>query len=654
MVKVGIDYYPEHWSPSLWEKDIRQMAHMGIHTVRLGEFAWCRLEPEEGIFDFGWLDKVIGMIKAEGMQVILGTPTNCPPLWMYQKYPDIIQWEQDGTRSNLGIRGHRCMQNAVFRGFAERIIDKLAERYAGKPEIAGWQLDNEIEINHCTCPACSEKFRSWVKEKYKTMEAVNAAWGTDVWSGEYSDWQQITPLRMKANYQRQWYNPAWLLDYERFSAYATADYINFQAAIIRKYDADAIITTNACFTNGMPDFHQAFRNLNVAGYDNYPPVVIPREPEALYSNAFGLDFIRGTKQKDFWIMEQLGGHMGCWAPISPTMEPGMLEGYAMQAVAHGAELLSFFRWRTSLSGAEMFCHGLLDHSGVPNRRLAELGGLIERLKKLPELKDTKVRSRVAILYGADQEFAMRNQKQSEVFDYWTQLRLFHNACMGLGVNVDVIEETADLSGYQVVIAPTHFVTDPVVVEHLEQFAREGGSVVITNRSGVQDKHGNCIVGEQLPTGFSRLCGCRVAEYDPIGEARQRMRLHRGGTYEITGWCDLLELDTAEVCATYMDRFYAGTPAITRNSYGKGWAYYVGTIGRKSLYRTLLLRICEEQEIPVLEVLPQGVEANSRESSRGTLWFLFNNTLETFSFPLWGQKMVLLPLEMKIWDGKDWI
>ena len=530
----------------------------------------------------------------------------------------------------------------------------MARRYGGRQEVAGWQIDNEIESSHCTCPVCREKFRQWLKEKYGDLKALNRAWGTDVWSGAFSDWQQITPLLMKKDYQRQWYNPAWLLDYERFSAAATADYIKFQAGVIREYDPEAVITTNACFSGGMPDFHQAFESLTTAGYDNYPPVRLPEEPEALYSNAFGLDFVRGFKRKDFWVMEQLGGQMGCWSPISPALEPGMLEGYALQAVAHGAELVSFFRWRTSLSGAEMFCHGLLDHSGVPNRRLSELKGLIQRLKELPDFENETLRSRVAILYGADQEFALKNQPQSEGFDYWTQLRLFHNACQGLGVNVDVIEEKTDLGGYQVVIAPTQFVTDPEVVRHLEEFAEQGGSVVLTNRSGVQNKNGNCIGGQQLPTLFSRLCGCRVTEYDPIGTAKQRLRIHRGGTCMITGWCDLLELDTAEAYAYYGDRFYAGVPAITRNCYGKGYAYYVGTIGEKSLYRTLLLKIFGEQGIPTLELLPQGVEAGSRSGKKGTVWFFFNNTMETVAFPLWGQKIMLKPLEMKIWDSERWI
>lgn len=207
----------------------------------------------------------------------------------------------------------------------------------------------------------------------------------------------------------------------------------------------------------------------------------------------------------------------------------MLEGYALQAAAHGADLLSFFRWRTSRTGAEMFCHGLLDHSNADNRRLRELNALCRRLERLPGLGNTEVHSECAMLYSADQEFSFKNQRQSKGFAYHTQLRLFHNACMELGVNLDIVQEDAPLDGYKVVLVPTHFVVNPGLAERLEAFAAAGGTVVLTNRSGVKDKDGSCIMGEALPTVFRKLCGCSVVEYDPIGLTEQRVTTARGGS-----------------------------------------------------------------------------------------------------------------------------
>ena len=654
MIRIGIDYYPEHWDKGMWEKDISDMAKLGTHVVRMGEFAWGCLEPEEGKFDFSWLDDAIALVKKYGMKVILGTPTNCAPMWLYTNYPDTVQWERNGHPTSLGIRGHRCMVSPIFRRYAGRIVEKLAQRYAGRPEIFAWQLDNELESNHCTCPACTKAFRTFLKEKYGSLEHLNQAWGTDVWSGQISDWEQIQPL-LAPNCLPNWHNPAWMLDYERFAAFCTTDYVRFQSDIIRRYDPKAVITTNSCFCANMPDFHQEFEQLDVAAYDNYPKIVLPEDLEELYSNAFALDFIRSFKQKNFWILEQLGGPMGCWAPITPAMEPGMLEGYALQAVAHGADLLSFFRWRTSVSGAEMFCHGLLDHSNVPNRRMAELYGLCRRLEKHPQISDTTPISQVAMLYSADQEFSLKNQLQSEGFAYWTQLRLFHDGSMNLGVNLDILPEGHGLEGYRVVLVPSHFITNEKVVAQLERFASEGGTVVITNRSGVKDQNGNCLLGQSLPGPLRKLCGCYVEEYDAIGPAKQKIRSAFGGSFQITGWCDLLKLETARSWAKYADRYYAGVPAISWNRYGKGKVYYVGTIGEKSMYRALVSEIYREQGIEMMELLPFGVESTVRSGPGGTYRFFFNNTNHGKTFHMGEEKLSLLPFEMKIYtQSGEWI
>jgi len=647
MIILGVDYYPEQWDRSMWEQDITRMEQLGVHAVRIGEFAWSRLEPKDGVFDFAWLDDAIALIAAHGMQVILGTPTNCPPMWLFESHPETLQCESDGTRTHPGIRGHRCMTSPVFRSYAARIIRELAKRYAGRPEVMGWQIDNELESNHCTCSACAKSFRSWLQQKYRTLEDLNHAWGTAAWSGEFSAWTQITPYITSRVNHTDWFNPAYMLDYERFAAWSLTDYVRFQCGLIREYDPHAVITTNSCFGINLPDFHQEFEPLDVAGYDNYPPVILPEDHEEFYSNAFALDFVRGFKQKNFWILEQLGGPMGCWRPISPAMEPGMLEGYAMQAVSHGADLVSFFRWRTAVSGAEMFCYGLLDHDSARNRRLEELEHFSHRLALIPNLSETSVQSQVAMLYSADQEFSFKTQSQSDGFAYWTQLRLFHEACMNLGVNIDIIPARESIDRYQVVIVPSFFVRDPDLAGRLEKFTREGGTVIVTTRSGVKDEHGNCLLGEPLPGPFRRLCGCFVSETDAIGKAHQRLQSEHGGSFSITSWCDLLSLEGAEPVAVYMDRFYAGVPAITVNAFGRGQAYYVGTVGEKAMYRSLLLEIFRSRRMKVMDFLPDGVESTVRSGIGKDFRFFFNNTLAAKTFTLHRQKVFLQPMEMKI-------
>ncbi len=676
MITYGMDYYPEHWDESMWEEDCTRMAALGVNVVRIAEFAWCRMEPTEGQFDFAWLDRAIQMIADHGMKVILGTPTNCAPQWLYHNYPETMQTEGSQGLRRRGIRGHRCYNNEVFRYYAGRIIREMAKRYAGRQEIYAWQIDNELDNSHCTCPVCRNKFRTYVKEKYQTLDALNRAYGNVVWSAEYSDWQQVEPPQTDG-LPGDYYNTALMLDFERFGAETTVDYVRFQEEIIHSFDPDAVITTNACFPQHMPDFHKEFAPLSVASYDNYPPIRLPEDPEALYSNAFALDFVRGFKQQNFWIMEQLAGQMGCWGPISPIPVPGQLEGYALQAVAHGADLLCFFRWRTAATGSEMFCHGLLDHNNKDNRRLRELKHLFIRLEQYPNLDTATPRSEVAILYSSEQEFALKNQWQSDGYAYWTQMRLFHEACMNLGVNVDVVEEHSSLEKYRVVILPSHFITDEKVVEAVERFTEAGGTVILTNRSGVKDAHGNCIVGEYLPTVLGTLAGCHVEEYDPIGRTKQQIITSSGETYTITSWCDLLVADTAEVWASYADHYYEGVPAIMKNRYGKGTAYYVGTVGTKSadaagvngqssvcgdvgmdketdgatsgrnLYHALLREALKESGVSYAEGLPQGVELCSRSDADVTYQFLFNNTDHSQSLLWKGKQVEMQPFEVII-------
>ncbi len=649
MIKIAIDYYPEHWDRSMWEDDVRRMAELGCYAVRVGEFAWSRMEPAEGVYDFEWLDEAINLIAAYGMKVILGTPTNCAPLWLYTAHPETVQCERDGQRTHLGIRGHRCQTNPLFREYAEKIVRKMAERYAGRPEVLAWQIDNEVESNHCTCPSCRKRFQQFCREKHGTLEQLNRDWGTVVWSGEYSDWTQIECFNTAWVNKSDWFNPAYMLDYERFCSATTAEYVAFQAAIIREYDADAQITTNACFGLHVQDFYKEFESMDVASYDNYPPLELPEDPTEVYSNAYALDMVRGWKNKNFWVMEQLGGPMGCWMPTTRAMEPGMLEGYAMQAVAHGADLLSFFRWRTAATGAEMYCYGLLDHDNKPNRRLAELSALRERLSRAGELEGTAVTSEVALVFSPDQNYNFANQTQSRGFDYWRQERLLHDSLMGLGVNVDVIGDAEPLSPerHKLVIVPAYAVTSDAFAEKLTAYVKAGGHAVLTVRSGAKDQNGNCTVGEYLPGKFSELCGCHVVESDAIGEALQTVRDSNGNAHHVSVWCDLLELTGARSIAEHDERYYAGTPAACRNEYGQGTCSYVGVVGSKSFYRALLVSELRLAGVSYIDNLPAGVESCTRASSELEYRFFFNNTMKSRSFFYQGESVAMQPLEVKV-------
>lgn len=643
MTVFAMDWYPEQWDPSIWKEDCRRMKDMGFKAVRIGEFAWSRMEPEEGRFDFDWLDKAIQTAKDENLKIILGTPTNTPPLWMFKNYPETLRQDKNGERISYGLRGHRCMSHPLQRSFSRRIIEEMTKRYANDPDVIGWQIDNELEANGCTCEVCTREFTDWLQNKYGSLEALNKAWGSEVWSGEISNWDQISLLQ-PSNRKPDWYNPAYMLDKERWKADSLTDYIKFQADLIREANPDAVITTNSCMTREIPDYHGQSRLLDVAAYDNYPPNRIPSGPVESYSNAMVLDYIRGFKRKNFWVLEQLAAPMGCWDEIAPALEPGMIESYGLQAIAHGADLLSFFRWRTAATGAEMFCYGLLDHNNKDNRRTKEVQKLMERVNKLEHLEDSVIEAPVAILYGRDQEVSFKNQSQG--FDWWKQIKAMHGACMQLGINCDILSQSENIDGYAVVIVPSSFVYEAGLKEKLEAFTAAGGTLIMSVRSGAKDENGNCFAFESLPGPYAKVMGVEVEESDSRALPDQTILAINGKHYPIYGWCDLLAPTTANAWASYDSRFYAGTPAITCNNFEGGKAWYLGVLSSKELYRDLLKLVLDEKQIAYAE-MPDGVELVSRRHADVTTEFVFNNTMEPKEALLHGQRIALAPLQTVI-------
>ncbi len=673
-MRIGVDYYPEQWDRSLWEKDVAMMKDAGVKVVRMGEFAWSRLEPQEGKYDFSWLDEIIGLFEKAGIEVFLGTPTNTPPLWLYEKYPEVIQVGKDGSPVSIGIRGHRCLNSPVYRGFCKKIIEKMVSRYKDRTSVIGYQIDNELEANHCCCPVCQQEFRKFIKEKYKNIDEVNKAYGNSVWSGEYSDFSQIGP---PFGPHQTWLNPSYMLDFNRYASKSTVEYVEFQRKLIHDMDSKALITTNNWLCENMPDFYDMFEKLDFVSYDNYPATLLPEDKESLYSHAFHLDLMRGIKEKNFWIMEQLSGPLGGWAPMSQTLQPGMLKGYSLQAIAHGADTVVHFRWRTAVSGAEMFWHGLIDQSNVSGRRFEEFQELCRTVDEWRELEGSTPESQVAIIYGSDQEYAFKIQPQVEGMHYFTQLKAYHDAFASLGIGVDIVDARSDLSKYKVVVAPTLFVTDREMVDKLDAYAKRGGRLVLTNRSGVKDDNNRCIMSP-LPTVFADMAGVHVEEYDAIGKRWQKLHIsqaawllqdkrmwaeRQGDELACQLWCDILESDGAEVLARYGENFYEGRAAITANQYGAGEVYYVGTVMNRCGMVSLMSEIIRKAGISHIENLPFGVEHTVRRKGKDRWHFLFNNTSSNQEFEMrwrlpagmrnnYDEAICLLPFEMKMWKEED--
>ena len=372
--------------------------------------------------------------------------------------------------------------------------------------------------------------------------------------------------------------------------------------------------------------------LDFASYDNYPSTEMYVDGEAVGSNAFYLDMMRGIKGDKFWIMEQLSGSVVKKNHIAPSPKPGMIKGYSLQAIAHGADTVLHFRWRTPLCGPDMFRHGLIGHSNIPSKRFLEFVDLCKTVSGLNALDSTEIISDAAIIYSPECDRALKLQPQSEKFSYMGQLKKFHAAFAGFGANVDIVPPTADLTKYKVVVAPSLYICEKKASENLYRYVVQGGTLVMTNRSGVKDTNNKCIM-EALPTLYKELIGAEVRDYDPIGNGERSIKDFAGNIFACRSWCDIIELTSAKAYAEYDDDLYKGSPAVTMNRYCSGVAYYVGTVCDSDFYESFIGNIMKQTGIPKLKDLPDGVEVTTRTNGIDEYIFFFNNSGNTVDIPL---------------------
>lgn len=632
-MKVGVAYYPEHWHESRWAIDARLMREAGIRLVRLAEFSWCRLEPEEGRYDFEWLDHAIGTLYQEGIQVILGTPTATPPAWLHQRY-DI--YPRDARRYPLGFgtRLQRCLNHPVMRRYSRLITEAMVSHYANNPAVIGWQTDNEFEANLCYCDVCADLFRQWLQKRYGSLKALNRAWGTIFWSQEYTNWSQI-PLPWVARCGQE-HSPSLWLEYRRFASESTVSFQREQVEIIRQLAPHQFITHNLMGLHDSLDYFALARDLDFVSWDNYPGGDWKEAGQADLAH----DVMRGIKGKNFWVMEEQTGIVG-WSRISRRPAPGQVRAWGWQAIAHGADTVIFFRWRSCLYGTEQYWHGILNHDGVPRRRYREISRFAHEVNRLSEeLDGTAPCGHVAILNSYEQNWAFQIQSQVNGLGWWEQVRRYYRSLRRLGALVDIVPIQADLSRYRLVVAPSWYILTEEDASRLREYVQQGGVLVLSPRTGVKNSHNVCRT-EPLPSLLKEVAGVEVDDYDPLGDAQNRIRLNTGEEFTVTVWADALVMQGAQPIATYTHSIFAGEPAIAANHYGNGTVYTFGTYGEPSLYDTLFGRWLDEVGVERLPELPEGVDAYWREKEGARYLIVVNLRAETCSLSLPDTVSVLL-------------
>lgn len=631
----GVSYYPEHKNQEDLEHDIRLIKESGINTVRMAEFAWSRLEPSEGEFDFEWLDPVIEELGKAGIKTLMCTPTACPPAWMIEKHPDILYLDNRGITRPFGGRRHYCYNNEHYRNYSARITEVMAKHYGNHKYVNGFQIDNELAqegTGRCTCPTCTIKFRDWLKDKYKDIETLNERTGGAFWSQEYTNFSQINPpvntIEVGAQDQiRAFYeNPSIRLDFERFSSDSLIGYQDIQTKILKQHTKYPVTTNATGLATNSIDYYKATKDLDCYGFDYYPGL---RDTAV---DSFPYAFARGIKNgKPFWVMEFMsgGGHrLSGSGRVQPN--PEALKQAVIQSFAHGSEMMLHFQFRTFPFGAEQLNYAIVDMDGVPRRRYYEMQETAEILRKLePVTSGGKFLNEVAVCVDYDSHWALRIKPVNDPeFNYLDYCGKIYHSLSEVGVNSDVISYEHDFSQYKVVVLPAAFVLSVEMRDKLKEYVKQGGVLLSTFLTSVKNPD-NIGYTESLPAGLTDLFGTVVEEVEPIFEGNHnRIKIEDEGFTVISAddkWSELLS-ENSQVIGRYLEDYKEGSGVISKNSYGQGTAYYMGSDLEKDALKSFLLNICENKEVFINEISANDkIEVVRRNYEGKDVYFVFNFT-----------------------------
>jgi beta-galactosidase len=616
---LGVCDYPEHVPWEQWRHYPERQRDLGITYVRIAEFAWSRIEPREGEFDWAWLDAAVQALADAGRLVVMCTPTATPPAWLIRKHPEILPVGADGHVRNFGSRKHYDHASPVYREHSRRITRAIAERYGQHPAVAGWQTDNEWGCHSTTRSyggASKTAFRSWLERRYGSLEALNAAWGNVFWSQEYTDWEQIDPPNQTVTEP----NPSHVLDYARFASDMVNEFQAEQVAILRELSPGRWVTHNYMMQFMEFDHYANCEPLDFASWDSYPAGqverMLPESDRVRWARtghpdliSWNHDLYRGLKgRRAFWVMEQGVGQVN-WAPSNALPAAGAAALWTAQAYAHGASCVSYFRWRAATMAQELMHSGLLRHDETLDRGGEEIAGL-----EIGGRPNADVPARVALLHDYESQWIYETQPHSQNASYLRQAMLFYGALRSLGVDVDIRHPDADLSGYDVIAAPALQLMGEERARHLANYARES-QLVFGPRTAYRTPTGR-VHEDGQPGPLRDLVGHRLLNFDGM---RPGLTTHAGG-HLVETWAESYEPAGAETLVTYDDGPLAGQAAVICN----GNAYSIGAWS-PSLIRSLLARVLHEAGIATV-ALSEGVRVSRRGSAE--IWMNVNEEAAT--------------------------
>lgn len=629
-VGYGGDYNPEQWPREVWREDVRLMREAGVNLVTVGVFSWSRIEPRPGAYDWALLDEVLDLLHTHGIAVDLATPTAAPPPWFTKLHPDALPVTASGTRLAHGSRQVFCPSSPAYAEAADALVGALATRYADHPAVALWHVHNEWG-NHnalCYCDTSAAAFRTWLKERYTTLDTLNSAWGTDFWSQRYSDWDEIDPPRDTTAFR----NPGQELDYRRFSSDALLARHRAETALLKRLAPGIPVTTNVMGTlEKKVDGYAFAAECDLVSVDHY---LTAADPAGHIDLALNADLARGMAGGAPWMLMEHSTSAVNWQPVNVAKRPGELRRNSLTHLARGADGILFFQWRQSTAGAEKWHSAMLPHGGTDTRIWREARALGAELSDLAEVAGTRVRGEVALLFDWPTWWALELEaRPSGRLRYLDAVRDWYAALWSLNLTCDLLPPGADLTPYRAVVAPNLYLLSEPDAANLDGYVRQGGHLAVGCFSGVVDTQDRVRPGG-YPGALREVLGLRVDEYLPLRPG-ETARLDDGTLAD--DWVERVEPRGCSAVLRFTDKAgggpAAGGPAVTRHDHGRGSARYVATRPSARTLRDLMRALAEEAG--VRPVAAEGVEAVRRTGPQGSYLFLINHTDDDVTVPVRG-------------------
>ena len=627
-VLYGVAYYPEYMPYVRTDQDIALMQKAGISVVRIGESSWGLWEPEDGKFEFAWMDRVVEKLRAAGIRIILGTPTYSIPVWMYKEHPEILVTRLGGQSLYYGLRQNTDLANPTYRFYCERVIRKILEHYKNNPAIIGFQIDNETTSAGAANHDVQVGFQEYLKGKFKTVDELNKVWGLNYWGQRLNDWTELPP-------RDGIINPGWKLEWERYSQWMTTDFLAWQASIVNEYKApnQFVMHDFAASPNPLVNEEDVARSLDIAASNPYHGTQDQFDGET--SSMVG-DYMRSLKNTNYLITETNAEAIGWDSKEQFPPYDGQLRLDVYTHASSGANMIEYWHWHSIHYGQETYWKGVLGHDLTPGRTYDEVSRTAHELQRIgPEIADIQRKNQAAILYSNDSHYGIEFMKFSDKVNYRTILRQMYHTLYRENVGVDfVFPDSTDLSKYKIIVVPPLYVASDDLLKRLADYVHGGGNLVVTFKSGFCNEF-STVRWKMAPGPLSEAAGFHYQEFSSLQKPLELKGdpFHAAGDNEVSEWAEMILLDTAKGLAYYDQPFFEKYPAITRNSFGKGTLTYEGTVLSDVLQDRVMSGVLQLAGLTGPDqALPANVRVKHGVSRKGkTLHYFLNYSSDSQTF-----------------------